>query len=84
MKRTMGEVLGLRCNHYYITCRTKEELMKVKNSLRETKALNMNDFHQRRCSDGILIISNEKVPAFRGETYKEWRKLTNMIYTGRR
>ena len=84
MRKTSGEILGLRTNHYYVTCKTVEEYIKVLNELKKTKAISMDDFHPIKCRDGILVVSNERVPAFRGLAYKEWRKLTNMIYTGRR
>ena len=84
MKRTMGEVLGLRMNNYYVTCKTPEEYQMVMDGLEKAKALRMDDFTERECTDGILIISKVKIPGFRGQAYKEWRRITGDVYISRR
>lgn len=84
MKNTIGERLGLRCNNYYITCRTVDEFDTVITDLTRANALDIRDFYVRTGTDGILVISRDRVPSFRGTAYKEWKKITSKIYTGRK
>ena len=81
--RTTGENLGLRCNYYYVTCKTDEEFEKAKNGIKESQALAWEDFRLIKCEDETLIVSKERVPAFRDDRYKEWKRILARIYSRR-